>query len=311
MNKILFVILLFAVFTFAANPTWTTPPKVHVASYAVNNYSHYYHSLLSLERSTHHRDAFVDSLLAKVSRKYPDKNVREAYRYTNFHAAKDSFGLAHLSRSEFVFFSGHGNQQKICLADYPMNVSSGCGYDYCPNDQCGKVYGGETRWVIFDACLVLNVNKTDQLSGALNAENVDLNKVDKLRTAFSGVHAILGFYSKSWELRYHGWDYDNEMWVEYRTEDFYKFFTKYFIDDEETVWDSFSMASADVVYEFAPFTGNKGLKPAIAFLRGYDQNGNFHDTSIERFDYTYNRPIMVSDAMELYIMYAEYGNPIF
>ena len=61
------------------------------------------------------------------------------------------------------------------------------------------MYGGDTRWVILDACLTLNVNKDDRLEYPLSADIVDLSKVDKLRDAFVGVHAILGFYSLSWE----------------------------------------------------------------------------------------------------------------
>lgn len=311
-NKmILFVVLLFTVAVFAAKPSWTTPSKVHVASFAVNKYSHSYYGddLRNLNHSKEHRDMFVNSLLSRVKAKYPQRDARKTYYYSDSGATKDRYGTSQLYHSEFVFFSGHGNQQKICLYDYPIITYSGCGRDVCPNDSAGKVYGGDTRWVIFDACLVLNVNKDEQLEYPLNAKTVDFAKVDRLRSVFRGVHAILGFYSLSWEDRKSV--YDINGYHDYQTAYLYDDFTRFFIEDGETVWDSFCIASAMTVNFFSPFNNNKGLKPAIAFLRGYDKNGNFHDTSTERFEHTYNRPIEIDGTLELFVKYAEYGVPKF
>ena len=308
-HLVLFAILLLSLFAFAANPTWTTPPKVHVAAFSVNDYSHYYQANLrkkSLQRSFFHKEMFIDSLFSRVARKYPEKDFRTTYNYRDEDASMDHYGSAQLYHSEFVFFSGHGNQQKICLYDYPIITYSGCGRDVCPNDSVGKVYGGNTRWVIYDACLVLNVNKSDRLGSPLNAENVDLDKVDKLRTVFRGVHAILGFYSLSFE----DYKYSTKTGRFFQSEWLYDYFTQFFIEEGESIWDSFSMASAYVVYDYS-FFGNRGLKPAIAFLRGYDEKGNFHDTSMETFEHTFNQPIEITNTLELFVKYAEYGNPSF
>lgn len=305
---IIFAALLLAIAVYAASPTWTTPSKVAVAAFAVDEYSKYYKTGLrtkSLKRSIYHRDMFIDSLFAKVGRKYPGKRAFTTYKLWNSEARKEDYGEALLYRSEFVFFSGHGDQQKICLYDYPINISRGCGRDVCPNDEGGKVYGGDIRWVILDACLTLNVNKSDKLEYPLTVGTVDFSKVDKLREVFVGVHAILGFYSLSWE------DYRYRLstpQVFARSEDLYKYFTKYFIEDDETIWDSFNMASADIVRDFSSFNG-KGLKPAIAFLRGHDKEGRYHDTSQERFNHTFNQPIQINGDLELFVMYDEHGDP--
>jgi hypothetical protein len=175
----------------------------------------------------------------------------------------------------------------------------------------GKVYGGDTRWVIFDACEVLNVNKDNMLHLPLSSTSIDVAKVDTLRTAFHGVHAMLGYYSLSWE--------DSIPFVGgvYGSENLYKYFAEYFIEDNETIWDSFNMANDylynvfDAYYLIANNDHQMGLKPAIAFLRGYDENGYYHDTSIERFNYTFNQPIHITGTLELYVMYDEYGTPAF
>ena len=305
-NLIIFLVL-YPLLVFAANPTWTTPQKVAVAAFAVDDYSHYYkRGLKSLKRSIHHRDMFIETLFSRVNQKYPGKRTFTTYRRWNAKASKKDYGEAVLYHSEFVFFSGHGSQQKICLYDYPICVSAGCGRDICPNDGGGKVYGGDTRWVILDACLTLNVNKDDRLEYPLSADIVDLSKVDKLREAFVGVHAILGFYSLSWEdfrLSY------ANGYSEVASEYLYWYFTKYFIEDGETIWDSFNMASADIVDDFSSYPRAKGLKPAIAFLRGYDKKGRYHDTSTERFDHTFEQPIKIEGSLELFVMYDEHGDP--
>ncbi len=298
-------ILLLSIITFAASPTWETPKQVRVASFAVNEYSHaYYGNIKNLNRSDRHERMFIETLFSRVKQKYPNKKTYSTYRDFNISAKKDQYGTAVLYQSEFVFFSGHGKPQQICLYDYPMNISSGCGSDVCPNDQCGKVYGGETRWVIFDACLTLNVNKDGKLEKPLTAETVDLSKVGKLISVFKGVHAILGFYSLSWE------DYKYADFV-YASENLYDYFTKYFIEEGETIWDSFNMANADLVNDFTRFGRHTGLKPAIAFLRGFDENGIYHDTSMERFDHTFNRPIKINGSLEFFVMYDVHGEPEF
>ena len=197
------------------------------------------------------------------------------------------------------------------MYDLPMKVYEGCRGDTCLVENYGKVYGGDTRWVIFNACLTLNVNKSNMLSEPLTLESVDLSRVDTLRTVFRGVHAILGYYAKSWAMEF-PIPYFNEIIA---TENVYKFFAKNFITFNETIWESFFMANMSMYYQFAEvlhhygLDGPAGLKPAIAFLRGYDGNGVYHDTSLERFNHTYNQPIQIEGTLELFIMYYELGEP--
>ena len=297
--------------SFAANPTWTTPNKVGVSAFAVNDYSHSSVSLGSLDRAILHKNTFIDSLFSELTENYPGKTKYVAYNYEDTAATFSNYKSAFTYHSEFLFFSGHGNQQEIYLYDHPITISKGCVGDTCYTYHYGKVYGGDTRWIIFDACLVLNVNKDDMLHLPLTATTVDFAKVDTLRTAFYGVHAMLGYYSLSWE------DSIPAGGGFYGTENLYNFFATNFIEDNETIWDAFNMANAilynvfDFYYMATVDEHADGLKPAIAFLRGYDENGYYHDTSIERFNYTFNQPIQITGTLELYVMYDEYGTPEF
>lgn len=301
-----------ALSSFATNPMWTTPSKVHVSAFAVNDYSYYLpNTLRSLQRTIHHKNFFIDSLFAELDEHYPGKSKYVPYDYEDSSATFLNYKSAFTYNTEFVFFSGHGDQQKIFLYDHPITISKGCVGDSCYMYDWGKVYGGDTRWVIFDACEVLNVNKGGMLHLPLSATTVDYAKVDTLRTAFYGVHAMLGYYSLSWE------DSIPSGGSVYGSENLYRYFAANFIEDNETIWDSFNMANANIYNEFDEYywtyegRHKSGLKPAIAFLRGYDENGYYHDTSIERFNYTFNQPIHITGTLELYVMYDEYGTPAF
>lgn len=294
-----YAFVFFFAYSYADTPTWTTPSSANVMAFAVNDYSHYYYSLSSLSRSILHKNAFVDSLFSALNIWYPSISKVATHREDST-ATRDNYRNPLTYFTQFVFFSGHGNQQRLSLYDYPVNVSSGCGSPTCPDDQYGKVYNGATRWAFFDACLVLNVNQSDKLSLPLTVQTIDFSKVDKLRSSFAGVHALLSFYSNSWEKQL---EIAGQM---HYSEDLYKYFVYYFIEEGETIWDSFDMANSDLVVAFNYY---RGLKPAIAFLMGNDADNNYHDTSIERFDYTFNQPILINGTLELYVMYSEYGTP--
>jgi hypothetical protein len=306
MKKILIVLLFLNCNLFAGMPEWRLPPKVVVSTFAVNDYSnneYFRQMLLSHGRDVHEKDlqainskqVFVNSLFASLSRKYPSLYRLHVYDRTDDSAKVADYKELLLYRSEFVYFAGHGSQQKIYLYDLPMTVSAGCAGDGCSIYNYGKVYGEDTRWVIFDACEVLNVNKDGMLDRELNVNTIDYSKVQKLISVFAGVHAILGYYSISFD------GYDNV----------YSYFSKYFIEDGYTLWDSFSMANDKVYREKRAVSYARGIKPAIAFLRGTDEKGVYHDTSAEFFALTYNQPIKISGNIEMLIMYKEYGTPIY
>ena len=81
LKKILFVCFFFAVSSFATNPTWTTPSKVHVSAFVINDYSHNPDSLRSLHRTILHKNFFIDSLFAELSEHYPGKSTYVPYDY--------------------------------------------------------------------------------------------------------------------------------------------------------------------------------------------------------------------------------------
>jgi len=316
--KIFSVLILLAIVDLyaASGPVWTTPSKVKVSSFVVEKYGTYRTNhnisvkkeLPDLDRSYSHEEAFVGSLFSALDKKYPNK---KKYRDTqvsstglamNGNAIAKNYRDATLYHSEFVFFSGHGDQQELLFYDYSVNLHDGCRKNVCTQDDYGKVYGGETRWVILDACLTLNVNKSNRINLPLTIENIDFSRVDRLRSVFSGVHAILGFYSDGWQ----GSDWIGGNYVV--SDALYGFFVENFIERGESIWNSFSMTGAEIV---DVFNNIRGLQPAIAFLRGYDKNGIYHDTSMETFDRTYNKPIPIDGTLELFVMYETYGTPTY
>ena len=327
---LILIIAFLAVDLFAA-PVWGTPPKVKVTTFAVDNYQVYrdkHHiaedNLVSLNRSSFHERMFVDTLFKLIKNKYPNvKTSKDPKSKIESSATAKAWKDADFKQSQIVFFAGHGNQQELLLHDYSVKLRARCccnrgdaacfaasglnssaicpNNEYsCPNDEYGKVFGGETRWVILDACLTLNVNNSEDLDEPLSLDYIDFSRVNTLRTVFTGVHAILGFYSLAWKgsIKKNG-----NIWG---TEILYERFATNFIEKKETIWNAFSKACG---YFVDVFGDRKGLKPAIAFLRGYDKNGVYHDTSTETFERTYNKPIYVEGSLELYIMYEEYGEP--
>ena len=77
----LFTCAFFVLYSFATNPTWTTPSKVHVSAFAINDYSHNPDSLRSLHRTILHKNFFIDSLFAELSEHYPGKSTYVPYDY--------------------------------------------------------------------------------------------------------------------------------------------------------------------------------------------------------------------------------------
>ena len=328
--KLFLIIAFLAVELFAASaPVWGTPPKVKVSTYTVEYYQKYRtnhrinsNKLKDLIRSDEHKNAFVEQLFTSIKNKYPSvKTSLDPKSKSDAGATAEVFRNADFKQSQIVYFAGHGNQQELLLYDYSVKLRARCCCDrgdvacfeatglngsaicpnnqyVCPDDEYGRVFGGETRWVILDACLTLNVNKSNELSKPLSLEYIDFFRVNALRTVFTGVHAILGYYSLAWQGMRPGDGFS--------TDAIPRFFAENFIEKKETIWNAFSKACEKFVSNYGT---RYGLKPAIAFLRGYDKNGVYHDTSTETFERTYNKPIYVNGSLELFIMYEEYGVP--
>ncbi len=182
--------LLFILFTISLSHSgvtiWGRVPHVYVATYAVNDYSKYKakygHATRSLSLSVENKNVFVNNLFKFAKLRYPSIKTAHGYDRTDASVTEYNYRNDFISRSDFMFFSGHGNQQMLALYDEKFDISK-------------RPLGGSTLWAFFDACLVLNVNKTAFLSQPLSTETIDFSKVDKLRKVFNGVHAILGNYA--------------------------------------------------------------------------------------------------------------------
>lgn len=152
----------------------------------MDDYSHFTGgSASNLSNRVRTKNAFIQYIEESANRAYPNMPTPiHDYMYNNSGATKANFKNAQLYHSNIVFFAGHGAQQTLAFYDQPMAVSQ-------------KPYGGDIKWVFYDACEVLNINKDGQLNVPLysNPSPLDNNKLMNLYGAFIGVHAILGYYS--------------------------------------------------------------------------------------------------------------------
>ncbi|MCQ2966900.1 MAG: hypothetical protein MJ250_09240 [Alphaproteobacteria bacterium] len=282
--------------------------RLHISTYAVDDCSVIRQTLDPKAEdlgSTRYAYAFVKYMFESVKKKYPTINTAVPYDRKNKNASTYNFRNDFLSKSDVVYFSGHGNQQFLAFYDGILKSSQ-------------RPLGGDIRWAIFDACLYLNVNKEKFLDKPLTTETIDFSKVDELRKVFNGVHAVLGNYAKG--RQYYNTTGDSEDDLELIKNNhkdasillgaagMYEFFAKYFIEEGRTIWDAYRLTVENM---YKKFFSNSGFKPAIAFLRGYDKNGEYHDTSVETFEHVYKAPLKPEAGLELFVMYETYGKPKF
>ena len=118
-RNLIICFVLFPIVAFAASPTWTTPSKVTVAAFAVDDYSEYYKTELrtrSLKRSIYHRDMFVDSLFAKVKRKYPGKERLQRINVGILRLEKKIMEkLCYIDRNLYSFLVMEISKRFVCM----------------------------------------------------------------------------------------------------------------------------------------------------------------------------------------------------
>lgn len=165
-----------------------------------------------------------------------------------------------------------------------------------------KRFGGKTRWVFLEACMFLNVNKSDRLSASLSDnENVDYQKMAAIMSMFNGVHAILGNYADGWQGTIKKHWYSSARW---RTEDRFNYFAQYFIKDGDGIWDAYVSAVKKVYKNFKDDSAlgssakwMTGYKPAIAYFYKQGANGNALDMSLESYGLSYDAPASANSYM--------------
>lgn len=272
MKKILLtsIVLLMAANLFALEyePSWRRADwypitMLKISSAAIDDYSHL-PGATNLTTSIEARDAFVSYMTQSYNRRYPSYQVIQPYVFTNYTAKADSFKNAQLYHSNIVFFAGHGNQQALAFYDRIADV------DY-------KAFGGDIKWVFLDACLVLNVNKSDKLNMGPGNSYRDPDKFTKLKNAFIGTHAILGYYSIGIRLRSSSETYSSKTK--------YKYFAQYFIENDMGIWEAYKKAHKTYYDGAKEYLA--GYEPAIAYIKGTDQYGRQHDGSTEKISSTY------------------------
>ena len=275
------VILLSIFFVYAGVPL-RAPEKIGISTYSVNDYSRV-ERCNDLSRSIADKKRFVEQMTEQIKAKYPNTTVQHIRDRVNESATANNFLTDNTDDSEIVFFSGHGEPQTLFFYDREQSFGTKT-----------KRFGGKTRWVFLEACMFLNVNKSDRLSADITkSENIDYQKVAIIFSLFNGVHAIMGNYADGWQgiIKKH-W-YSSAHW---RTEDRFNYFAKYFVKEEYRIWDAYVSAVKKVYKNFTEnsalgyYTSITGYKPAIAYFYLKGANGNALDMSLETYGKSYDAP---------------------
>jgi len=283
-KNIVALIFSFVVNTFADVVYLQVPTNIKLATYAIGKYNH--RGLVDIPRSTIEKNRFVNSITRAIQSKYPNTSIKHVVDRENEMATSSSFqNEDFIEQADFVFFEGHGSQQRLVFSDAELPLTP------------DKIqFGGNTKWVILEACLVLNVNRRDSISGTIeNPNNIHQSRLSDLRGLFNGVHAILGHYAQTyqWQIK--------PSWYSMafrQTDDKFEYFAQNFIIGGMGIWDAYSLAVRRMYNNFEElrfmgFKSNiKGLKPAIVYFKKTYPNGEVLDMSQETFANTYNAPIM-------------------
>lgn len=125
--------LLFILFTISLSHSgvtiWGRVPHVYVATYAVNDYSKYKakygHTTKSLSLSVENKNVFVNNLFKFAKLRYPSIKTAHGYDRTDASVTEYNYNYRNdfISRSDFMFFSGQGNQQMPALYDEKFDIS--------------------------------------------------------------------------------------------------------------------------------------------------------------------------------------------
>ncbi len=288
-NKLsLFILLIFFhSIILAQNVTLSPPPQIFISAYAIEDYSNH-PTASDLGWSIGHKNKFVNKMTDAISSKYPSIPVVVKYDRENSTATTSNFLKDNTNNTEFVLFVGHGNQQYLSFYNSSLFLNKGI-----------KKFGGNTYWVIFDACLVLNVNKASHLSEEVTETSLDSNRLANIYALFDGVHSIMGNYALGYQGSIKKHWYSSARW---RTEDIYYYFATNFIKEGETIWDAYSDAVKKVYKNFhnnaalGYSTNLPGFEPAMWYFYGTYPSGKVLDMSQEKFALTYNAPVKLNSS---------------
>lgn len=283
------------------------PQKVWFSLYAIEDYSHREVKLDNLPRSIAHKNRFYNELRDAILKKYPNTDIKIRHNRENSSATVNNFLKDDLSQSEFVFFSGHGNQMQLSFYDKSLKFDVGT-----------KSFTQDTKWVIIDACLFLNINKNLSDDPRKKETKIDENLKKTLLSLFKGVHAIMGNHAEAWQGTAKKHWYSSARW---RTEDIYTYFAKYFITDGDVLADAYFSAAYKSAHNYidnhavGESTRWTGLMSAIAYFYGEFASGAIWDMSVERYGTTVNAPMVSSTAnfnkVAIKMVFYKAGKPMY
>jgi len=254
MNKIIWFTLAFVTAIFSQSVG--IPTSFKIATFAISKYNGDW--LEPLPRSLANANALYNSAVSSLKSKYPSITYSRLQK-ENSTATEASFLSSTTENYNFVYYSGHGNNDRITFYNSGERV-------YNTEKKFGS---GSTRWVMMNSCLVFE-------NGSSNQE-----------PWFGGVHSILGFSSVSWQFDM-SWRC-GFLWLstchDY-SEDAESEFAERWIKNGETIWDAYKTAIKNQIYE----DGGYGVEPKIVYRYGYI-NGVFFDPWQEKFAASYLGPI--------------------
>lgn len=263
-------------FALEYEPSWRRADMypittLKISSFAIKDYSKLRgknKTPVDLAPAVDIKNGFFSYMEESYKKRYPKYVAKKYNDWDNADATADRFQGTPLYHSNIVFFAGHGAQQTLPFYERRIEVGE-------------KAFGGDIKWVFLDACEVLNVNKDGKLDKGSAKTYWDMSKYERLKEAFIGVHAILGYYSKQEMI---GGDVPSKLK--------YKYFAEYFIEDDMPIWEAYKKANKkyydeikDIYYN--AFKEEFGYEPAIAYIKGTDQYGRQHDASTEKISSTY------------------------
>lgn len=245
---------------FMANAADTNvPSKFSIVTFAISNYENNWQKELPLSKKT--ANTLVNSFKNNFKDKYP--NVMFSSRqYENEQVTKLRFTGTETDDYNFVFYSGHGNVNRITMWPQGERV-------WQKNGISEKAFGGKTYWTMLNSCLVFK-------NGELNQE-----------PWFNGVHSILGYSSTSkWYKESHrcGFLYLKTChnYSYYAERDF----VTNWIKEKQGIWEAYKNA----VYKWIYKKGGYGVEPKIVYRYG-NVDGKFFDPWKETFENSIQKPV--------------------
>lgn len=259
MKKHILIYTLF-IFCIANALDVNVPPNFSIITFAINEYDIDPYLQRTWQSDVPYAiktaNTLVNSFKSNLKNNYA--NVSFASKEYKDAAVTKSRFISETNNYNFVFYNGHGRENRITMWPYDERVLN-----------TDKAFGGNTYWVMLNSCKVFKNGESSQ------------------NEWFAGVHSILGYSSLSWSYyrSYRcGFLYLSTCYnYSYFTE---RDFATNWIKGKQKIWDAYMNA----VYKWIYKDGGYGVEPKIVYRYGY-VDGKFFDPWEETFENSYQKPV--------------------